>query len=698
MCIRDSINAEYGTRWGIQNGDCLTGTGTKMMLLIRRGIALKDKGDLDGALAVYDRALEMDPHYHHAHIGRGNALQVKGDLEGALTSYDKALKIEPNSHHAHVGRGNALQVQCEWDEALAAYDKALRIDSRSPHAHNGRGNVLQDQGNLEEALAAYDKALELDPSSYHAHNGRGNVLQDTGELEAALAAYDRALEIKPTSYRAQTNRADLLQHMQEIKVDEELASNNERDGVEPTRARVMILLRCGRAMKDKGDLDGALKAYDRALQIDPNYHHAHNSRGNVLHAMGHLQCALAAYDRALELEPNSHHARSNREMLTSLLSEHPVSPKSPKSPVEILKNLEIKERRGSNTELPFFDDVNPVSASVNLPTIPYEDLTVSTVLGNGSEKTVLLAELAGEQVAVLVLRNGSCDMEAALYAKLGRHPALTRMIGMAIDHQNRQCLITELAPKGSLDKLLDHYEDQGVKLSHAVLVRTAMQLGSACEQLVEHGVIHRDLATRNVLVFDFHPTEWDRVKVKLTDYGLTKEGQYYYGGTGGIPMRWVPPETIEKRRWSEKSDVWAFGVTLWEMWSYGRIPFPTIASDADVAQKILDGERLGQPEGCPDSVYALMQQCWQTRPRDRPTFSEIHNLLLTVYAEIVGSEGAKCEEHNLCVVCDDNDAVMAVVPCGHCCACEECALLLKPGEGKCPMCRQEITCLLRIYH
>ena len=154
------------------------------------------------------------------------------------------------------------------------------------------------------------------------------------------------------------------------------------------------------------------------------------------------------------------------------------------------------------------------------------------------------------------------------------------MIGISQSPQQKQCLITELAPLGSLDNLLNQYEEDGLVPSRRVFVMALMQICSACEQLIEHGVIHCDLATRNCLVFDFDAQDESRVKVKLTDYGLTKEGKYCYGGGDSIPMRWIPPETIKKRRWSETSDVWALGVLMWEMWSMADVPFAFVTSDS----------------------------------------------------------------------------------------------------------------------
>jgi serine/threonine protein kinase len=292
-------------------------------------------------------------------------------------------------------------------------------------------------------------------------------------------------------------------------------------------------------------------------------------------------------------------------------------------------------------------------------------------------------------------------LEAAVFARLGAHPALTRMMGCTTDADGRSVMVTEFAPSGSLDNVLEETEAEGT--SSAVLVRMAMQVCEGMRQLVEEGLIHRDLALRNVLVFRFHPTDPKAVRVKVTDYGLSREGRYYYGGDDDLPMRWMPPEALERRSWSEKSDVWAFGTLMWEMWSFGRIPFGLISSDSEVAARVIAGEQLPQPRGCPDVMYALMQRCWCMLPRERPTFQELWEELLEQYVSLMSphladvhrqGDGGEQASGSMCVVCWESAAIKAFVPCGHRCVCEKavCSRLVR-----CPVCRTEVQSAIRVY-
>ena len=140
--------------------------------------------------------------------------------------------------------------------------------------------------------------------------------------------------------------------------------------------------------------------------------------------------------------------------------------------------------------------------------------------------------------------------------------------------------------------------------------------------------------------------------MKVTDYGLTREGKCYCGGNGTLPTRWVPPEALERRRWSEKSNVWAFGVLMWELWSAARIPFAFEGNDENVARRVCEGERLPRPSRCPESVYAAMQKCWATTAQDRPSFRDLRNNLLELYGATVLEAAQEGEgSGGNCVIC-----------------------------------------------
>lgn len=128
--------------------------------------------------------------------------------------------------------------------------------------------------------------------------------------------------------------------------------------------------------------------------------------------------------------------------------------------------------------------------------------------------------------------------------------------------------------------------------------------------------VHRDLAARNILLSSIH-------QAKISDFGLSRAlcNSDYYTSAGGAkwPVKWYAPESLNYGTFSHASDVWSFGVTLWEMFSFGLPPYGDMPGAE--AQKLLDsGVRLLQPENCPDNVFDIMSSCWNYKPRDRPTF------------------------------------------------------------------------------
>jgi serine/threonine protein kinase len=209
-------------------------------------------------------------------------------------------------------------------------------------------------------------------------------------------------------------------------------------------------------------------------------------------------------------------------------------------------------------------------------------------------------------------------------------------------------------------------------------------------------VIHRDLACRNVLAFAFDPRDYSKLALKLTDYGLSTTGTYVQRSTSkvgdGLPFRWMPPEAIEKRKWSDKSDVWAFAVTMWEMFTHGRIPYTFISSDSEVAQRVVAGERLPRPllpTECPDSLFGLLMRCWAARAADRPGFAEVKRLMLSEFQK--EGDGECC----VCLQVLATRRLLALVPCGHRCVCADHAADVVGRT--CPICREEVREAIRVF-
>ncbi|XP_034871977.1 muscle, skeletal receptor tyrosine-protein kinase isoform X2 [Mirounga leonina] len=251
-------------------------------------------------------------------------------------------------------------------------------------------------------------------------------------------------------------------------------------------------------------------------------------------------------------------------------------------------------------------------------------------------------------VAVKMLKEeASADMqadfqrEAALMAEFD-NPNIVKLLGVCAVGKP-MCLLFEYMAYGDLNEFLrsmaphsgcspSHGDLSGraqasspapPPLSCAEQLCIARQVAAGMAYLSERKFVHRDLATRNCLV-------GENMVVKIADFGLSRNiysADYYKANENdAIPIRWMPPESIFYNRYTTESDVWAYGVVLWEIFSYGLQPYYGMAHE-EVIYYVRDGHILACPEDCPLELYNLMRLCWSKLPADRPSFASIHRIL-----------------------------------------------------------------------
>ncbi|WP_147069062.1 CHAT domain-containing protein [Microcystis aeruginosa] len=286
-----------------------------------RGNALHSLGRLEQAIASYDRALEIKPDFHEAWDNRGFALVNLGRLEQAIASFDRALEMKPDLHQAWYNRGGALADLGRFEDAIASYDRALEIKPDYHQAWYNRGFALGNLGRFGEAIASYDRALEFKPDFPDAWNNRGGALDDLGRFEDAIASYDQALEIKPDFHEAWNNRGIALDDLG--RFEDAIASYDQALEIKPDYYEAWN--NRGNALHKLGRFEDAIASYDQALEIKPDYYEAWYNRGSALHSLGRFEDAIASFDRALEFKPDYHEAWYGRGWAVCSLSKNRIS-------------------------------------------------------------------------------------------------------------------------------------------------------------------------------------------------------------------------------------------------------------------------------------------------------------------------------------------------------------------------------------
>ncbi|RWS13873.1 Tyrosine-protein kinase CSK-like protein [Dinothrombium tinctorium] len=250
--------------------------------------------------------------------------------------------------------------------------------------------------------------------------------------------------------------------------------------------------------------------------------------------------------------------------------------------------------------------------------IPLADLDFGDcreVLGKGEFGDVRLAWYRGQKVAVKILIDSSKAAqsflaEASLMTSL-RHKNLVQLMGVVFDG-GTICLVTEYMAKGSL---VDYLRSRGrLHVTPRDQINFAIDTCAGMAYLESKHVVHRDLAARNVLISE-------ECVAKVCDFGLAREESFNLEG-GKFPIKWTAPEALKYHRFSNKSDMWSFGILLWEIYSFGRVPYPRIPL-VDVVKHVEKGYKMEAPDGCPSEIYEIMRQAWDLDPEARPSFAVV---------------------------------------------------------------------------
>uniref|UniRef100_A0AAQ6ACU5 Tyrosine-protein kinase receptor Tie-1 n=1 Tax=Amphiprion ocellaris TaxID=80972 RepID=A0AAQ6ACU5_AMPOC len=280
----------------------------------------------------------------------------------------------------------------------------------------------------------------------------------------------------------------------------------------------------------------------------------------------------------------------------------------------------------------------PTPEPLTYPILEWEDIKFEDVIGEGNFGQVIKAMIKKDgnkmSAAIKMLKEFASENdhrdfagELEVLCKLGQHPNIINLIG-ACENRGYLYIAIEYAPYGNLldflrksrvletDPAFAKEHGTASTLTSQQLLQFSVDVATGMHYLSDKQFIHRDLAARNVLV-------GDNLVAKIADFGLSRGEEVYVKKTmGRLPVRWMAIESLNYSVYTSKSDVWSFGVLLWEIVSLGGTPYCGMTC-AELYEKLPQGYRMEKPKNCDDEVYELMKQCWRDRPYERPPFSQI---------------------------------------------------------------------------
>ncbi|XP_070556782.1 focal adhesion kinase 1-like isoform X4 [Ptychodera flava] len=262
-----------------------------------------------------------------------------------------------------------------------------------------------------------------------------------------------------------------------------------------------------------------------------------------------------------------------------------------------------------------------------------EDVKLDAIIGEGQFGDVYEGTFrTKEEVMAVAVKTckvstveayGEKFLEEAYIMKQFDHPHIIKLLGVCTS--DPKWIVMELAPLGEMRSYLQNHK---YEIDLATVILYCFQLSTALSYLESKKFVHRDIAARNVLVAADD-------NVKLGDFGLSRwveDQSYYKASKGKLPIKWMAPESINFRRFTTASDVWMFGVCMWEIVMLGVKPFQGVKNN-DVIGKIENGERLAMPPNCPPTLYSVMTLCWSYEPSKRPSFQDLKNRLSEILEE-----------------------------------------------------------------
>ncbi|CAD6187957.1 unnamed protein product [Caenorhabditis auriculariae] len=261
----------------------------------------------------------------------------------------------------------------------------------------------------------------------------------------------------------------------------------------------------------------------------------------------------------------------------------------------------------------------------------HDSILIVRKLGEGAFGEVFLAEYesgkAKQEVAVKTMRQEATRDARLKFMKEARlmrkytHKHVVKILGVAV-HEHPLMIVMEVCPNGSL---LHHLRKNKGKVSSLEKLRFSVEAADGLAYLDRKACIHRDIAARNCLLSA-------KNEVKISDFGMSDDRVIVHDDTlDKVPVKWLAPETLQEKIYSLKTDVWAFGVLVWEIYADGADPYPGLTNVQTRAKIVVQDYRMKMPEGTPKFVSEVVANCWERDASKRNDMNKISKTLLEYY-------------------------------------------------------------------
>jgi tetratricopeptide (TPR) repeat protein len=294
-------------------------------------------------ISLWSDVIKKSPQSSGAYNSRGNAFAAKGDIESAIADYNRSVEILPEYVDVYNNLANAYKRKGDFDNAIANYNKVLKLNPYHVAGHYNRGVALLEAKQLDQAIVDFSNALAVDPRLAEGYEGRGEAYLQKGDVDKALADFKNAAHFSP--YFAGAHYMLGTAYTRKSDFDNAGLEFNEAIRLDPTRAEYFDSR--GTIYGAKKDLDRAMADFNKAIELNPRFAGAYCNRGNIYLSRGDLNAAIADFDKTIEADPRYLKAYGDRAVAHFLKKEYQKS----------WEDVKTLESFGANVNPKFVDDL-----------------------------------------------------------------------------------------------------------------------------------------------------------------------------------------------------------------------------------------------------------------------------------------------------------------------------------------------------